>query len=59
VPEVGERLLLTTLSEAYRPGGAFPDPAVNLAGSMSSSAAPWTTFTQAGSAPPRAEANLP
>ena len=27
VPEVGERLLLTTLSEAYRPGGAFPDPA--------------------------------
>jgi hypothetical protein len=26
VPEVGERLLLTTLSEAYRPGGAFPDP---------------------------------
>lgn len=25
VPEVGERLLLTTLSEAYRPGGAFPD----------------------------------
>jgi hypothetical protein len=27
VPVVGERLLLTTLSEAYRPGGAFPDPA--------------------------------
>jgi hypothetical protein len=27
VPEVGERLLLTTLSEAYRPGAAFPDPA--------------------------------
>jgi hypothetical protein len=27
VPEVGERLLLTTLSEAYRPGSAFPDPA--------------------------------
>ena len=27
VPAVGERLLLTTLSEAYRPGGAFPDPA--------------------------------
>ncbi|MDT5041966.1 MAG: hypothetical protein QOE51_2951 [Actinoplanes sp.] len=26
VPEVGERLLLTTLSEAFRPGGAFPDP---------------------------------
>ncbi|MET0495180.1 MAG: hypothetical protein ABW000_18825 [Actinoplanes sp.] len=26
VPEVGERLLLTTLSEAYRPGGAFPEP---------------------------------
>ena len=26
VPEVGERLLLTTLSEAYRPSGAFPDP---------------------------------
>ena len=26
VPEVGERLLLTTLSEAYRPGGSFPDP---------------------------------
>jgi hypothetical protein len=26
VPEVGERLLYTTLSEAYRPGGAFPDP---------------------------------
>jgi hypothetical protein len=23
---VGERLLLTTLSEAYRPGGAFPEP---------------------------------
>jgi hypothetical protein len=27
VPAVGERLLLTTLSETYRPGGAFPDPA--------------------------------
>ena len=27
VPEVGERILLTTLSEAFRPGGAFPDPA--------------------------------
>jgi hypothetical protein len=27
VPEVGEWLLLTTLSEAYRPGGSFPDPA--------------------------------
>jgi hypothetical protein len=27
VPGVGERLLLTTLSEAYRPGAAFPDPA--------------------------------
>lgn len=27
VPEVGERLLLTTLSDAYRPGAAFPDPA--------------------------------
>lgn len=26
VPAVGERLLLTTLSEAYRPGGTFPDP---------------------------------
>jgi hypothetical protein len=26
VPEVGERILLTTLSEAYRPGGAFPEP---------------------------------
>jgi hypothetical protein len=26
VPEVGERLLLTTLSEAYRPGASFPDP---------------------------------
>jgi hypothetical protein len=26
VPAVGERLLLTTLSEAYRPGAAFPDP---------------------------------
>ena len=25
--EVGERLVLTTLSEAYRPGGAFPEPA--------------------------------
>jgi hypothetical protein len=27
VPAVGEHLLLTTLSEAFRPGGAFPDPA--------------------------------
>jgi hypothetical protein len=27
VPAVGERLILTTLSEAYRPGGALPDPA--------------------------------
>ena len=27
VPAVGEKLLLTTLSEAFRPGGAFPDPA--------------------------------
>jgi len=27
VPAVGEQLLLTTLSEAYRPGGSFPDPA--------------------------------
>ncbi|MGK5681070.1 hypothetical protein [Actinoplanes sp. URMC 104] len=27
VPAVGEQLLLTTLSEAYRPGAAFPDPA--------------------------------
>jgi hypothetical protein len=27
VPAVGERVLLTTLSEAYRPGGSFPDPA--------------------------------
>jgi hypothetical protein len=27
VPEVGEKLLLTTLSEAYRPGASFPDPA--------------------------------
>jgi hypothetical protein len=26
VPAVGERILLTTLSEAYRPGGALPDP---------------------------------
>jgi hypothetical protein len=26
VPEVGERLLYTTLSEAYRPGGSFPEP---------------------------------
>jgi hypothetical protein len=32
VPEVGEQLLLTTLSEAYRPGGAFPDPSLT----------PWT-----------------
>ncbi|BEL09694.1 hypothetical protein Q0Z83_078850 [Actinoplanes sichuanensis] len=27
VPAVGERLVLTTLSEAYRPGGTLPDPA--------------------------------
>jgi hypothetical protein len=27
VPEVGEKVLFTTLSEAYRPGGSFPDPA--------------------------------
>ncbi len=27
VPEPGEQVLLTTLSEAFRPGGAFPDPA--------------------------------
>jgi hypothetical protein len=27
VPAVGEELTLTTLSEAYRPGGTFPDPA--------------------------------
>jgi hypothetical protein len=27
VPEPGEEILLTTLSEAFRPGGAFPDPA--------------------------------
>jgi hypothetical protein len=27
VPVVGERILLTALSEAFRPGGAFPDPA--------------------------------
>ncbi|AGL14741.1 hypothetical protein [Actinoplanes sp. N902-109] len=26
VPEVGERVLFTTLSEAYRPGGSFPEP---------------------------------
>nr|WP_236642483.1 hypothetical protein [Actinoplanes utahensis] len=26
VPTVGERLILTTLSEAYRPGGSLPDP---------------------------------
>jgi hypothetical protein len=32
VPAVGEQLLLTTLSEAYRPGSAFPDP----------SETPWT-----------------
>ena len=32
VPAVGEKLLLTTLSEAYRPGAAFPDP----------SETPWT-----------------
>jgi hypothetical protein len=27
VPGVGERLILTTLSEAFRPAAAFPDPA--------------------------------
>jgi hypothetical protein len=27
VPVIGESLLLTTLSEAYRPGAAFPEPA--------------------------------
>jgi hypothetical protein len=27
VPAVGERLLLTTLTDTYRPGAAFPDPA--------------------------------
>ncbi|BAL86138.1 hypothetical protein AMIS_9180 [Actinoplanes missouriensis 431] len=27
VPEVGERLVLTTLNEGFRPGGSFPDPA--------------------------------
>jgi hypothetical protein len=32
VPAVGEQLLLTTLSEAYRPGAALPDP----------SETPWT-----------------
>jgi len=32
VPAVGERLLLTTLSEAFRPGAAFPD----------ASETPWT-----------------
>jgi len=26
VPAVGERLLLTTLSESFRPGAAFPEP---------------------------------
>jgi hypothetical protein len=26
VPGVGDRVLYTTLSEAYRPGGAFPEP---------------------------------
>ena len=26
VPAVGEKLLLTTLSEAYRPGGSLPEP---------------------------------
>jgi hypothetical protein len=26
VPEVGERVLFATLSEAYRPGGSFPEP---------------------------------
>ena len=32
VPSVGEKVLYTTLSEAHRPGGSFPDPA----------ATPWT-----------------
>ncbi|HEU4348750.1 MAG TPA: hypothetical protein VFR35_13305 [Actinoplanes sp.] len=27
VPAAGERILLTTLSETFRPGGSFPDPA--------------------------------
>jgi hypothetical protein len=27
VPMVGERILLTTMSETFRPGGSFPDPA--------------------------------
>ena len=27
VPAVGERLILTTLSEAFRPAASFPDPA--------------------------------
>jgi hypothetical protein len=27
VPEVGERIVLTTMSETFRPGSAFPDPA--------------------------------
>jgi len=40
VPVVGERLLLTTLSEAYRPGAAFPDPAET----------PWTHGGPPGSA---------
>ncbi len=26
VPEIGEQILLTTLSEAYRPGASFPEP---------------------------------
>lgn len=26
VPEIGEQMLLTTLSEAYRPGASLPDP---------------------------------
>jgi hypothetical protein len=46
VPAVGERLLLTTLSEAYRPGGAFPDPADT----------PWT---HGGPAEPAAPALAP
>ncbi|WP_433301309.1 hypothetical protein ACQP2F_05725 [Actinoplanes sp. CA-030573] len=43
VPAVGEKLLLTTLSEAYRPGAAFPDPADT----------PWTH----GGPPPSSEAD--
>lgn len=42
VPAVGERLLLTTLSDAYRPGAAFPDPADT----------PWTHGGPPSAAPP-------